>query len=50
MNGGSEMDKKLKQALDDAYRAPDPVRKAAFLTGAGARYASSSACFSFLSI
>ena len=25
------MDKKLKQALDEAYRAPNPVRKAAFL-------------------
>lgn len=31
MNGGNRMDKKLKQALKEAYRIPDPVRKAAFL-------------------
>ena len=31
MNGGNQMDKKLKQALKEAYRAPAPVQKAAFL-------------------
>lgn len=29
--GGKQMDHKLKQALAEAYRAPDPVEKAAFL-------------------
>lgn len=29
--GGKQMDNKLKQALAEAYRAPDPVEKAAFL-------------------
>ena len=31
MNGGKQMDRKLKQALAEAYRAPAPARKAAFL-------------------
>jgi len=31
MNGGNEMDKKLKRALNDVYRAPAPTRKTAFL-------------------
>lgn len=31
MTGGKRMDKKLKQALEAAYRAPEPVGKAAFL-------------------
>lgn len=29
--GGKQMDNKLKQALAEAYRAPDPVEKAVFL-------------------
>lgn len=31
MNGGKQMDKKLKQALKVVYRAPDPVKKSTFL-------------------
>lgn len=31
MTGGKRMDRMLKQALDGAYRAPEPVGKAAFL-------------------
>ena len=31
MNGGKQMEKKLKQALQEAYRAPAPAGKAAFL-------------------
>ena len=31
MNGGKQMEKKLKQALREAYRAPAPAGKAAFL-------------------
>ena len=31
MIGGNRMDKKLKQALNDAYHTPRPVRKTAFL-------------------
>lgn len=31
MNGGKQMDKKWKEALCEAYRAPAPVGKAAFL-------------------
>ena len=31
MNGGNQLDKKLKQALHDVYRAPAPAKKAAFL-------------------
>ena len=31
MNGGRHMDKKLKRALNRAYRAPVPAQKAAFL-------------------
>lgn len=31
MNGENEMDKKLKRALEQAYRVPAPMKKAAFL-------------------
>lgn len=31
MRGKERLDKKLKQALKEVYRAPEPVRKTAFL-------------------
>jgi len=31
MSGEKEMNKKLKQALNEVFRAPAPVKKAAFL-------------------
>lgn len=31
MSGRERLDKRLEQALKEVYRAPEPVRKAAFL-------------------